>query len=341
MRETPFSVSLEQAIGLKELSELGQEMSALILKALKTDKRSLRCDADKAIFKAKLEKYCTLYKQTREKYLLVAKKEGKSTNYKEPVPFERLVRDFNWQKTVTYSKPIKRHEEDEDHLVGILTDDDIIITKNEIEMSSIFNRKDPIVIENANSLSIEEFVEMYSQTTASRETLEKAYHAIKGTKAEDAITERTGNEGSSDVLGAKTTTPKKVKYKVDQMVQFSFAGSKLIGKILSEDPTDKFQIEGPDGTKYPVNISDIIGEAKAKSTPTTEKPKAEAAPAAESTGDEKPSFKALDKQVKLDMIQKLYDAGATTTALVKAKLAETYTIGHYDDVYNVFIKIKK
>ena len=69
----------------------------------------------------------------------------------------------------------------------------------------------------------------------------------------------------------------------------------------------------------------------AKQTQTVESP---------STG-EKLIFKNLDKENKLSLVQELYDSGLKTTGEVKKKLAESYVINHYDDVYNVFVKIKK
>lgn len=347
MRETLFSVSLEQADSLKETSSLAQEMSDLILKALKTDKRSLRGDLEKAIFKAKLEKYCSLYRQTREKYLVIQKRDGKSTTYKEPAPFERVVRDFNWQKTVTYSKPVKRHEEDEDHVGSYLPeliDNDIPIkTKIDLDMSTIFKRTDPEVIESAKTMTELEFVQAFSHTTATEVTLKKAYLELKGSTTSEAIKARVGEEASDDILG--TPVPS-TEYKVDDKVNFEFAGSNLTGTII-EAGDNKYSVQSPDGTKYPITLEKLRGHAKQKKTTTTTTAKPAAVVTTTTTtvkiedkGD-LPSFKALDKIVKLEMIQKLFDEGNITTAMVKAKLAENYHIGHYDDVYNVFIKIKK
>lgn len=358
MRETPFSVSLENADSLKEVSALSQEMSDLLLKALKTDKRSLRSDLEKAVFKAKLQKYCTLYKNCREKYLILVKRDGKSSSYKEPVLFEKLVRDFNWEKTVTYSKPIKRNEEEEDYVAKILPEliDDLPI-KIESDMATIFKRTDPEVIESAKSLTEREFIDTYINTTATEATLKKAYADIRATSVNEVVEKRVGSESSSEVLepmNAKTAEKVNIKYKNGDAIKFKFAGSEHTGTITSEDEDNKFTAVGLDGTKYPVNLEDIIMnqddvKSKVKTTVPKEvkekpapKPKTTAPKVEENVGD-KVSFKSLDKAVRIEMIQELYngESGLKTVPLIKAKLAETYHIGHYDDVYNMFTKIIK
>lgn len=60
-------------------------------------------------------------------------------------------------------------------------------------MSKLFNRKSPDVIEYGLGHTLEEFVENYSNTSATKESLTKAYNEINGNKTKSKITVTSGD----------------------------------------------------------------------------------------------------------------------------------------------------
>lgn len=384
MGKVPFSERLDKASCLSEVFSLSEEIKNLLLAMMKTDKRSLKQELQKTIFRAKLNLYCELYKKARVKFLEVQKKEGANMHYKEPLTFEKLMRDFNWQKTVNYSIPIRRDEVEIDTMVDSLYEDnygdeDLEIIEKSKKMKPLFNRNEQDVIDSALSLTLVEFLEKYEDTSADEKVLKTAYHEIRaqksGSNADKVVTERVGEETENDVLDAKSPTATEIPFSANEdypfgaEVEFKFAtGEVLIGKIIDSTIFEKITvevIENKKSTKYPISIENVIEiislpekvnfskpkvekkmvekkvvekkevEKKqpvvAKQTQTVESP---------STG-EKLIFKNLDKENKLSLVQELYDSGLKTTGEIKKKLAESYVINHYDDVYNVFVKIKK
>jgi hypothetical protein len=71
-------------------------------------------------------------------------------------------------------------------------------------MSTLFNRKDTSVIEFALSNELEAFLNEYSTTTASQETLTKAYNEIVGNKTKSKIAVASGDGVPTEPLKAVT-----------------------------------------------------------------------------------------------------------------------------------------
>lgn len=79
-------------------------------------------------------------------------------------------------------------------------------------MSTLFNRKDTSVIEFALANELEAFLNEYSTTTASQQTLTKAYNEIVGNKTKSTIAVASGDGSPTEPLKAvvkKTAAAKK------------------------------------------------------------------------------------------------------------------------------------
>ena len=145
MREKPISKEIEDAPDLKTLSKLSEEIRNLLFKCLGTDKRTLRVEREKAYFKGRLQLYCTLYKKCREQFLKLKKQLKDTSNYyKEPVAFEELIKDFNWEKTVSRATPYKAEiknviidDEDEDDDDDAEVDEDTDTEVDEEDRKSV------------------------------------------------------------------------------------------------------------------------------------------------------------------------------------------------------------
>lgn len=227
MRIKPISTEIIEADDLKTLHTLNTEVKELLLKVLKTDKRTLRGEGDKERFKAKMDLYCRLYRASRDKFILVRKRDSEGASYyKTPTDLDEVIKDFNWEKTVRYSKPSKGEDDfgefgrnlinktfeesnfgenkDTLHLEGSL------LTNKKIDvMKSLFNRQDKATIEAAMSSTLEQFLETYKGATTV-EVLTRAYNDIRaknsGKETSQVVTERVGEEGTTETLEAKTAT---------------------------------------------------------------------------------------------------------------------------------------
>lgn len=241
MREKPISIEIEEATDLKVLLKLSDEIKELFLKLMSTDRRTLRQEEAKSHFQGRLQLYSTLYKKCREKFIRVKKQTKESSSYfKDPILFEDLIKDFNWERTVKYSRPETKKEteeklivivddeddeDDEDKILKTIKpvsvsvqieDDNETITFSERrkilteeftkifnnKMKKLFNRTDPTVIADALTQTIVEFVEKYDEITT-KEVLERVYREIQSQNS----TKSTNEKIQDRVGGEKITEP--------------------------------------------------------------------------------------------------------------------------------------
>ena len=242
MREKPISVEIEESSDLKVLLKLSDEIKGLFLKLMSTDRRTLRREDEKSYFQGRLQLYSTLYKKCREKFIKIKKQMKENSSYfKEPISFEDLIKDFNWERTVKYSRPETRRsnneklivvvddddEDDEDELLKTVKsvsvqdddedDDEIsIYERRKIlteeftkllnnKMKKLFNRTDPTVVADVLTQTIVEFVEKYDEITT-KEVLERVYREIQSQNStktnREKIQDRVGEEKITEPLEA-------------------------------------------------------------------------------------------------------------------------------------------
>lgn len=297
MRDKPISLEIEDAPDLKTLSKLSEEIRELLFKCLGTDKRTLRVEREKAYFKGRLQLYCTLYKKCRERFLKLKKQLKDTSNYyKEPVAFEELIKDFNWEKTVSRATPYKAEvrnviidddDEDEDDEITKLPvievdkgeEKRLLINKLLQEMKTLFDRNASNVKSDAIEKTLLEFMELHKGETTP-EVLQTVYKEIRKkegvpTHVKEVITERVGVEESTETLTAvSATTAEKVEESlVGSRISFAFAGTDRSGVVLEgKDENGRFLVkeDTPPFAKHRVLEGSIL---KVESSPvaTTEK----------------------------------------------------------------------
>lgn len=357
MREKPISLEIEESSTLKQLVALSEEIKNLFLNLMSVDKRTIRKEKEKAYFKGRLQLYSTLYKKCREKFLKV-KKETKdnSSYYKEPIPFEELIKDFNWEKTVNYSQPFKKEEEkvlvfEDDDEEQITTIDDNFIEEEEVDYRKEFNkifeknmkkyidRKDPEVIGDVLVLTIVEFLEKYKEYSTS-DCLKRVYGELKREQSSKEVSkivqDRVGVETKEEPLSSITESTGELisefSLKINTRLKFVFHdGSEKIGVVTNCKGEDSIIVESGK-IKYPIKRSMIL-----EIFPVEEK----VMKVEEVSNNELLVFKQLSKEKKLEIVQNYYNDGIKKCGDIVSKIKLDYTINHYDDVYNVFTKINK
>lgn len=358
-RNKPISIDIIEAQSLKELNPLYIELEGLLSKLLNLDKRALRSGFDKELYKSKLNLYCRLYKQIRDKFVKLTKEEGRSSFYKIPLTFDEYIMKWKKEKYVNYSGSDDEDEEEADAIDTITDMIDSITTEKETKIDlhqeinkifqnimtqKYFNRQDPGTIESAIKDTIIAFLEKHKGQT-SEEILQKAYHEIKAknTKPTKPVqTARVGDEKTDEVLSAVSPV---TGGKVEELLETVTApiqsnrweNAPVIQPTVQALPQEEIsemlqdEHEHPGGTvivevreEFPANVE---GSKEFNETNST---------------DEKPVFKTLPLETKLQLIrEQLEKLGAgTKTGPIKKALEANYTIGHYDDVYNMLIKLK-
>lgn len=138
-------------------------------------------------------------------------------------------------------------------------------------MSKLFNRKDAAVIEFGLNHTEEEFVENYSETSASAETLKKAFKEINGNKTKSKIAVQSGDGDPNEPL-------KPVHYAADENGNIKKIDTTNIPKRSIES------VSSPEKAKAKGRKPGIIADVEAGKKPA--KPKAVKATAAK--GEKKP-----------------------------------------------------
>lgn len=359
MRTTPISVDIEQAKDVKTINLLVVEVKDLVLKLLNTNKRTLSGEIEKIKYKAKLSLYCSLYRKVRDRFIKLNKVEKSSL--KPPPDFETLIKEWNWSKTVKYST-IDDDVEDVAEIVEEVTAIDLSPENIDEDMKKFFNRNDKEAVETAINHPLSTFLNRFRGETTT-EALERAYHEIrtqharKGGKLQSLqqpITDRVGEEKNDEPLAPLSpVTGEAIKVseedrelldtpvqalaqeEVEEMLQeeHSNPGMLTTEELVAEDFTSPLS-EIIDTIQSPLEITgeiDLTNQTNLDSIAEEIKPEEEAIP-----------FKNYPKEKKLEIVQSYYDSGLTKGGEIKKKMVEDgYVINHYDDVYNVFIKIKK
>lgn len=335
MRGRPIREEIKDATSLKDLLVLIDEVKLLLLKSLNTDKRTIRDEKEKAYFKGRLQLYCELYREGVQRFSWLQKKlQDFSTYYKKPLSFEELIIDYNWEKTLKSSKPCRKKEKEQiSSLIEEEEDDDgkIIVKVNlgkdikiieieEIEEESIteklkkeidiimkkfFNRQNPEVIEDAIKSTLVEFIEKYKEYTTP-DILQKAFQELKSKSSkkteQEKIVDRVGIDGITEPLETIITTTGEKSEQEEITVQS--LDEEVIQEMLQDDHQTPFKVD-----------KEVLASNSL--------------------------FKKLDKEVRFNIVQSLYDGGLRTCRDIVTKVKEDFEVIHYDDVYNVFTKIKK
>ena len=312
----PISQEIDQTEDVARLSQLAEEVKDLFLKTLSVNKRGIRKELDKKILAAKLNLYSDLYRKIEPKYNKAAKG---SVLYK-PIPkLDKLIRDYQKAKTITYSEPEDDSVDSLSTPIEPLQIEEIepLIIESDMENTSVkkqpFFRNDKQVIEDAIRTSLDSFLFKYRNTTTSEESLTEAYYDIRSSagkrKDKEVIVTRVGQEGDEQPLETlSATTGQVVRTDIETPIPDSE------GKTLKE--------------RVAIAVEQVPVPIPAPTIPTN------------ACGEEI-LFKKKPKAEKESIVKSYMDKGLTKVKeIIEEMKKDGYLINHYDDVYNVWTKLK-
>lgn len=340
-RLRPITLDILDSKTLKELYPFYVELEGLLSKSLNVDKRVLRQDFDKELYKTKLNLYSRLYRQIRDKLVVLTKKEGKSSLYKVPPTFDEYILKWKKEKYINYSG-----SEDDDEIDSLNEITELIDTCSDnqqmdnelykqinkiytkIMANKYFNRTDPNTIESAVKDTIIEFLEKHKGQT-NEEVLQRAYHEIKNRNSakvdpKKAVAERVGEDKTNEPLAAQSPVTGNTEETVEKLLEVVAKPIETEEPILQAIPQEEIEEMLQDEHSHP-------GGTMVEEAPV------EAVTAIPGT-----NFKTLPLETKLSIIKEVKARlGDVKTGPIKKDLeTQGYIVGHYDDVYNLLSKIK-
>lgn len=185
-------------------------------------------------------------------------------------------------------------------------------------MATIFNRKDPSVIQFALSNPVEAFVNEYSVTSASEEALRKAYTEITTSKTKAAIATKSGKGAPTEPLEP-----------IAESTVYALDKDGDIKKVDTTDVPTRTDLDDATFTKE--------GSVESKPESTEKKPaaKKEVKAKKETTPKATPTPKKEGELSKRDVIRQLFKDDATlTNRQVKDAIKERGYASCYDSEIN-------